>query len=69
MRKYVRTIFIAWIIEVLIAPGWLEATKPVFAANVARSAQARWEDVVKGAEKEGEVTVYATNSVGVLSSL
>jgi iron(III) transport system substrate-binding protein len=59
-------IFVAWIIEVLIAPGWFEATKPVFAADVARSTQARWEDVVKGAEKEGEVTVYATNSVGDL---
>jgi len=30
------------------------------------AAQARWEDVVKAAEKEGEVTVYATNSVGDL---
>ena len=66
MRKYVRMIFVAWVIEVLIAPGWFEATKPVLAADVARSAQARWEDVVKGAEKEGEVTVYATNSVGDL---
>ena len=27
---------------------------------------AGWEDVVKAAEKEGEVTVYATNSVGDL---
>ena len=25
-----------------------------------------WEEVVKAAEKEGEVTVYATNSVGDL---
>src|ERR1043166_5332217 len=32
----------------------------------AGAAQARWEDVVKAAEKEGEVTVYATNSVGDL---
>ncbi|TMA65820.1 MAG: hypothetical protein E6J73_05035 [Deltaproteobacteria bacterium] len=30
------------------------------------AAQARWEDVVKASEKEGEVTVYATNSVGDL---
>src|SRR6476660_10424285 len=30
------------------------------------SAQSRWEDVVRSAEKEGEVTVYATNSVGDL---
>ena len=35
-------------------------------AQVAGAAQARWEDVVRGAEKEGEVTVYATNSVGDL---
>ena len=34
--------------------------------EVGRAAQGRWEDVVKGAEKEGEVTVYATNSVGDL---
>jgi iron(III) transport system substrate-binding protein len=37
-----------------------------FAADAARAAPTRWEDVVKGAEKEGEVTVYATNSVGDL---
>ena len=39
---------------------------PLFAADAARAAPTRWEDVVKGAEKEGEVTVYATNSVGDL---
>src|ERR1700746_571825 len=71
MRKYgqrsqARAIFVALIIDLVIAPGWLEAVKPVFAADAARSTQARWEDVVKGAEKEGEVTVYATNSVGDL---
>jgi ABC-type Fe3+ transport system substrate-binding protein len=32
----------------------------------ASAAQARWEDIVRAAEKEGEVTVYATNSVGDL---
>src|SRR5688500_20410403 len=32
----------------------------------ASAAQARWEDIVRTAEKEGEVTVYATNSVGDL---
>jgi len=37
----------------------------VFATG-ASAAQARWEDVVRAAEKEGEVTVYATNSVGDL---
>ena len=35
-------------------------------ADKASGAQARWEDVIKAAEKEGEVTVYATNSVGDL---
>jgi ABC-type glycerol-3-phosphate transport system substrate-binding protein len=34
---------------------------------VALAAQARWEDVVRAAEKEGEVSVYATNSVGELT--
>src|ERR1700741_5291563 len=37
-----------------------------FLAQVALGAQARWEDAVRAAEKEGEVTVYATNSVGDL---
>ena len=41
-------------------------TASVFGADVPRSASSRWEDVVKAAEKEGEVTVYATNSVGDL---
>jgi len=35
-------------------------------ATYAGAAQSRWEDVVRAAEKEGEVTVYATNSVGDL---
>jgi iron(III) transport system substrate-binding protein len=35
-------------------------------AQVAYGAQARWDDVARAAEKEGEVTVYATNSVGDL---
>ena len=34
---------------------------------VALAAQARWEDVVRAAEKESEVSVYATNSVGELT--
>jgi len=43
----------------------------LFLANVAVdgaaiAAQPGWEEVVKAAEKEGEVTVYATNSVGDL---
>src|SRR5262245_63751681 len=35
-------------------------------ARAVLPAQARWEDIVRAAEKEGEVTVYATNSVGDL---
>jgi tripartite-type tricarboxylate transporter receptor subunit TctC len=35
-------------------------------ASSALAAQGRWEDIVRAAEKEGEVTVYATNSVGDL---
>src|SRR5262245_16389823 len=35
--------------------------------GAAMAAQAGWEEVVKAAEKEGEVTVYATNSVGDLT--
>jgi iron(III) transport system substrate-binding protein len=42
--------------------GWVGC----FLTQVAQAAQARWEDVVRSAEKEGEVTVYATNSVGDL---
>ncbi len=42
------------------------ALASVLFAQSALAAQARWEDVVRGAEKEGEVTVYATNSVGDL---
>src|SRR3974377_752074 len=38
----------------------------VMGAETTRTAQQRWEDVVRAAEKEGEVTVYATNSVGDL---
>jgi ABC-type Fe3+ transport system substrate-binding protein len=43
----------------------------LFLANIAVAvgaiaAQPGWEEVVKAAEKEGEVTVYATNSVGDL---
>src|SRR4026207_1036722 len=35
-------------------------------ADTGVAAQARWEDIVRAAEKEGEVAVYATNSVGDL---
>ena len=37
----------------------------LFLCQLAGAAQVRWEDVVRAAEKEGEVTVYATNSVGI----
>jgi iron(III) transport system substrate-binding protein len=54
------------IIALAMASLSLILNAPVFAADAARAAPTRWEDVVKGAEKEGEVTVYATNSVGDL---
>src|SRR5512135_2087620 len=54
-----------WLIAAAIAFVWL-AMKPAFAAEASRVAPQRWEDIVKAAEKEGEVTVYATNSVGEL---
>jgi iron(III) transport system substrate-binding protein len=50
---------------VILLIGLAGAT-PVFAADAGRGVPGRWEDVLKGAEKEGEVTVYATNSVGDL---
>src|SRR5499433_1237498 len=37
------------------------------AVGAAIAAQPSWEEVVKAAEKDGEVTVYATNSVGDLT--
>src|SRR5437016_7155099 len=46
--------------------GWFLMFDLVMAGEATRPAQARWEEVVKAAEKEGEVTVYATNSVGDL---
>jgi len=46
--------------------GLLVVLASFFSAQSASAAQARWEDVVRAAEKEGEVTVYATNSVGDL---
>lgn len=49
---------------------WVAAALSYLAACVIAdtgvAAQARWEDIVRAAEKEGEVTVYATNSVGDL---
>jgi iron(III) transport system substrate-binding protein len=44
----------------------LLALASLLVAQIAVAAQARWEDVVRAAEQEGEVTVYATNSVGDL---
>jgi hypothetical protein len=37
-------------------------------AGAAIAAQLAWEEIVGAAEKEGEVTVYATNSVRDLKS-
>ncbi|HEX9270719.1 MAG TPA: hypothetical protein VGA01_00755, partial [Candidatus Binatia bacterium] len=50
-----------WLIAVLL---FLESFT---IAGAAIAAQPGWEEVVKAAEKEGEVTVYATNSVGDLT--
>ena len=53
-------------------PGSLSVAAMIFCVAIATiagragAAQARWEDIVGAAEKEGEVTVYATNSVGDL---
>ena len=49
-----------WLMWLILIFGTSTGVDSVFGA------QSRWEDVVKGAEKEGEVTVYATNSVGDL---
>lgn len=51
---------------VLLTSGWLWTVKSGIAAEPARSAALRWEQLVNAAKKEGEVTVYATNSVGDL---
>src|SRR5918996_3576082 len=59
-------LLLTWIIALVILPGWPGKGDLLFAADVVRSAQPRWEEVVRAAEKEGEVTVYATNSVGDL---
>jgi iron(III) transport system substrate-binding protein len=48
-----------------IAAAVLMLATWIFAGR-APAAQSRWEEVVTAAEKEGEVTVYATNSVGDL---
>ena len=49
---------------------WVAAALSCLAACVIAdtgvAAQTGWEDIVRAAEKEGEVTVYATNSVGDL---
>src|SRR5437016_12309249 len=50
-----------WLVAIFICVE----TCMVFGA--ASAAQPGWEEVVKAAEKEGEVTVYATNSVGDLT--
>ncbi len=65
MKDGVRDVLMI-IISLAMASLPLILHAPVFAADAARAAPTRWEDVVKGAEKEGEVTVYATNSVGDL---
>lgn len=46
--------------------AFLLAFVSLLSAHSAHAAQPRWEEVVRAAEKEGEVTVYASNSVGDL---
>jgi ABC-type Fe3+ transport system substrate-binding protein len=50
-----------WLIAIFIYVATFTVARAVIAA------QPGWEEVVKAAEKEGEVTVYATNSVGGLT--
>src|SRR5438093_13680105 len=50
---------------------WIVAAMPILAsclvpACALGAVEARWEEVLRAAEREGEVTVYATNSVGDL---
>jgi ABC-type Fe3+ transport system substrate-binding protein len=49
-----------WLVAVFIG------VEAFIVADVAVAAPPGWEEIVKAAEKEGEVTVYATNSVGDL---
>ena len=58
-HKSYKTYFLRMLAALLSVATWAVADK-------ASAAQARWEEVIKAAEKEGEVTVYATNSVGDL---
>jgi iron(III) transport system substrate-binding protein len=46
--------------------GILLLTAPVSAGEARLPAQGQWEGIVKEAEREGEVAVYASNSVGDL---
>ncbi|HEX4989098.1 MAG TPA: hypothetical protein VFW91_10000, partial [Candidatus Binatia bacterium] len=50
-----------WLVAVFMCMGTFTV------AGAAIAAQPGWEEVVKAAEKEGEVSVYATNSVGDLT--
>ena len=61
MKHDVKRILRAWTVAAMMVSVWLGLAAPVFGADAARAAPSRWEDVVKAAEKEGEVSVYATN--------
>src|SRR4029077_1814363 len=50
-----------WLVAVFMGMGTFTV------AGAAIAAQPGWDEVVKAAEKEGEVSVYATNSVGDLT--
>jgi iron(III) transport system substrate-binding protein len=47
--------------------GWLLMATTSWAAQISEPSSAAWDRLVQGAEREGEVHVYATNSVGNLA--
>src|SRR2546428_8433741 len=55
-----------WTVVFLLALVPLWTASFVIAADTGRTGQQRWEEIVRAAEKEGAVVVYATNSVGDL---
>jgi iron(III) transport system substrate-binding protein len=56
----------AWIITLIVFLACPLTIPIAVAADPGGSTQSRWEEIIKAAEREGEVTVYASNSVGDL---
>jgi ABC-type Fe3+ transport system substrate-binding protein len=50
----------------LFSLGWLCVAGPAVGAEAGQQRQPQWEEVIKAAEKEGEVTVYVTTALGDL---